>query len=96
MHLFLTGEVRVGKSTIVQQVLQEYRGTVGGFRTILGPLMEDGGSDVFMIDINESRNWAADQKTGWPAELAPPSMRDSQRRLTALERLCYGRPREKI
>ncbi|MDD4509952.1 MAG: nucleoside-triphosphatase [Oscillospiraceae bacterium] len=55
MHLFLTGKVRVGKSTIVQQVLQEYRGTVGGFRTILGPLMEDGGSDVFMIDINESK-----------------------------------------
>ncbi len=55
MHLFLTGNVQVGKSTIVQKILEEYRGTVGGFRTVLGPLTEDGGSDVFMIDATETK-----------------------------------------
>ncbi|MGI6498491.1 MAG: nucleoside-triphosphatase [Oscillospiraceae bacterium] len=55
MHLFLTGEIKVGKSTIVQRLLEEYPGTIGGFRTVFGPLTEDGGSDVFMIDLNETK-----------------------------------------
>ena len=50
LHLFLTGKVQVGKSTIIQKVLKEYQGTIGGFRTVQGSRDVDGGSDIFMID----------------------------------------------
>ena len=49
MHLLLTGEVQVGKSTIIKKLLEKIHGSIGGFRTVLGPTTADGSSDVFMI-----------------------------------------------
>lgn len=33
-HIFLTGEKRVGKSTLIQNYLRQFDGKVGGFRTV--------------------------------------------------------------
>lgn len=37
MHLFFTGGVGCGKSTLVDKILAGYRGNIGGFRTGFGP-----------------------------------------------------------
>lgn len=37
MHLFLTGAVQCGKSTVVDKVLERVKPSVGGFRTGFGP-----------------------------------------------------------
>ena len=36
-HVFLTGAVQCGKSTVVSRVLEGWAGAVGGFRTGFGP-----------------------------------------------------------
>lgn len=36
-HLFLTGDVQVGKSTLIRRFLQDLSIPIGGFRTISGP-----------------------------------------------------------
>ena len=33
-HLFLTGEKRVGKSTLLKQILEKHHGAIGGFFTV--------------------------------------------------------------
>lgn len=33
-NLFLTGEIQVGKSTIIKRVLEGFQGSLGGFRTL--------------------------------------------------------------
>ena len=33
-HFFLTGEKQVGKSTLLQKILNDWPGTAGGFRTV--------------------------------------------------------------
>ncbi len=34
MHIFITGSKRVGKSTLLNAILAEYSGKLGGFRTV--------------------------------------------------------------
>lgn len=36
-HIFLTGAIQVGKSTVIDRVLSRYSGRLGGFRTGYGP-----------------------------------------------------------
>jgi nucleoside-triphosphatase len=48
IHLFLTGEIQVGKSTIISHVVTELNVPVSGFRTV-AVMREDGESDVFLI-----------------------------------------------
>ena len=36
-HIFLTGSVQCGKSTVITRVLEAWSGAVGGFRTGFGP-----------------------------------------------------------
>jgi len=48
-HLFLTGDIQVGKSTVIRRFLSarpELR--VGGFRTVAGP-GEDGGDGIYLV-----------------------------------------------
>lgn len=40
MHLFFTGGLGCGKSTLVDKLLAGYRGKIGGFRTGFGPNRE--------------------------------------------------------
>ncbi len=48
MHIFLTGEPHIGKSTIIQKVLAELRILPGGFLTFSGNDAQDGSSDVYI------------------------------------------------
>ena len=36
-HIFLTGSIQCGKSTVISRVLEGWAGAVGGFRTGFGP-----------------------------------------------------------
>lgn len=47
MHIFLTGSIQVGKSTIINQVLKELGLIPGGFRTFSGPFA-DGSRDLYI------------------------------------------------
>jgi len=48
-HLFLTGEIQVGKSTAIRRYLAARPSLrVGGFRTVAGP-GESGGDGIYMI-----------------------------------------------
>ncbi len=37
MHIFLTGEIQVGKSTVITKTLPLLHKTIGGFKTYFGP-----------------------------------------------------------
>ncbi len=37
MHIFLTGEIQVGKSTVIAKTLSLLKITIGGFKTYFGP-----------------------------------------------------------
>lgn len=49
MHLFLTGHIQVGKSTVIQRYLKKYGYSIKGFRTVSGPFAEDGSSEIYMV-----------------------------------------------
>lgn len=50
LHTFLTGEVQVGKSTIIRRWLQAHPGLrVGGFWTVPGAVGEGGGDAVHIV-----------------------------------------------
>ncbi len=53
-HIFLTGEKRVGKSTLLQKVLAQYTGKVGGFFTVR--------TDAFLPDAHSVHLFCADDK----------------------------------
>lgn len=49
-NLFLTGEIQVGKSTILRRLLAARPHlSLGGFRTVAGPRAPDGGDSVHII-----------------------------------------------
>lgn len=55
MHIFLTGEVQVGKSTILQKTLSALRlSKVGGFRSVSVADLPDGQMSVYLIPAGES------------------------------------------
>ena len=50
VHIFLTGNIQVGKSTIIQRWIAAHPGwRAGGFRTIAGPQEPDGCDSVHII-----------------------------------------------
>lgn len=50
MNIFLTGDIQVGKSTLIRRILEARPGLrVGGFRTVPGPVKGDGLSDVYIV-----------------------------------------------
>lgn len=54
MNIFLTGEIKVGKSTVIQRVLKELNLVPGGFRTIAGNFASDASSDIFIVKTDEA------------------------------------------
>ena len=55
MHLFLTGHIQVGKSTLIHHVLSRLPAvTVGGFRTISVRDLPDGSASVYIIGATEN------------------------------------------
>jgi nucleoside-triphosphatase len=53
-HVFLTGDIQVGKSTIIRKVIHELGISPGGFRTSWGDPLPDGSSDLFLLGMNET------------------------------------------
>ncbi|MDV0443696.1 nucleoside-triphosphatase [Methanorbis rubei] len=51
-HLFLTGDIQVGKSTIISRVLAELDVPVSGFLTVAVPDAE-GSSNIFLVDAQD-------------------------------------------
>ncbi len=49
-HIFLTGDVQVGKSTVVDKVLAGLNATVGGFRTGSGQERHENGRHLYLWD----------------------------------------------
>ncbi len=52
-HIFLTGDIQVGKSTIIRKVIHELGFSHGGFRTSWGDLLPDGSADLFLLGMDE-------------------------------------------
>lgn len=48
-HLFLTGKIQIGKSTLIRRLLEEYSGSVSGFKTISLPVKTKSKSDVYIL-----------------------------------------------
>lgn len=54
MHIFLTGDVQVGKSTIIRKTLLALQlQAIGGFRSISVPDLPDGAMSVYLIPVGE-------------------------------------------
>ncbi|MGN1004529.1 MAG: nucleoside-triphosphatase [Oscillospiraceae bacterium] len=50
MHIFLTGDVQVGKSTVIQKVISGLNLSIGGFRTGFGPNRGQPDRQVYLWD----------------------------------------------
>ena len=62
MHIFLTGDVQVGKSTIIRKTLLALQlQAIGGFRSISVPDLPDGAISVYLIPAGDEHpmmgNW---------------------------------------
>lgn len=54
MHIFLTGDVQVGKSTIIKKTLAALKlRDIGGFRSVSVPDLPDGAMSVYLIPVGE-------------------------------------------
>lgn len=53
MHIFLTGPVQVGKSTIIRKTLEALQITPGGFRSVSVADLPDGAMSVYLIPAGE-------------------------------------------
>ena len=53
MNIFLSGGKRAGKSTVIERFLKEYRGTVGGFRTVRTKTFLDSFFGVYLTDVQD-------------------------------------------
>lgn len=61
MHVFLTGPVQIGKSTLIEQALQALAPLrVGGFYTISAPPQPDGSRPVHLYPADEAVHLAGD------------------------------------
>lgn len=54
MHIFLTGDMQVGKSTIIKKTLAALKlRDIGGFRSVSVPDLPDGAMSVYLIPVGE-------------------------------------------
>lgn len=53
-HIFLTGDIQIGKSTVIRRVLNELGIIPGGFKTVGANYAADGSSDVVLMKGSES------------------------------------------
>lgn len=61
MHIFLTGEIQVGKSTVLAKTLKLLNISYGGFKTYFGPDRESEERCLYLNSIVEPDNY--DQKS---------------------------------
>lgn len=53
MHIFLTGEIQVGKTTVIARTLSQLKITYGGFKTYFGPDRGSGSRLLYMNTAHE-------------------------------------------
>ena len=53
MNVFLTGGSNAGKSWIIDKFLEQYGGTVGGYKTVLAKTDIDKMCGIYLLDINK-------------------------------------------
>lgn len=56
MHIFLTGEMHMGKSTVIEKVLKNRKNlTLGGFKTVSAPVdIEGARAGVYIVPVDET------------------------------------------
>ncbi len=57
MHIFLTGEIQVGKSTVIAKTLSLLKITLGGFKTYYGPDRESLNKLLYMNPAPELKSF---------------------------------------
>ena len=61
MHIFLTGDVQVGKSTIIKKTLAALKlRDIGGFRSVSVPDLPDGAMSVYLIPARDEHPMMGD------------------------------------
>lgn len=60
MHIFLTGAIQIGKSTIVRKTLDQLNQTYGGFKTYFGPDRRSDDRLLYMNGADEPKFFTAD------------------------------------
>ena len=61
MHIFLTGDVQVGKSTIIKKTLAALKlRDIGGFRSVSVPDLPDGAMSVYLIPAGDEHPMMGD------------------------------------
>lgn len=53
-HVFLTGDIQVGKSTIINRVLEDTELILAGFKTLGANYLPDGSSDIVIFPCEKS------------------------------------------
>lgn len=65
MNIFLTGDINIGKTTIIQKFLETYSGSIGGFRTVRIHTDEDEFFGVYLLDVkNKDESFLKKNKAG--------------------------------
>ena len=52
MNVFITGGSNSGKTWLIDKFLEQYSGTVGGYKTVLAKTAIDDMCGIYMLDIN--------------------------------------------
>ncbi|TWH51756.1 nucleoside-triphosphatase [Sporomusa sp. KB1] len=72
MHIFLTGEIQVGKSTVIAKTLAQLKIIPGGFKTYYGPDRELPNKLLYMNSAPEPKRFGAENVVVRFSEGNPP------------------------
>ncbi|NLM20911.1 MAG: nucleotide kinase [Peptococcaceae bacterium] len=72
MHIFLTGEIQVGKSTVIAKTLALLDITPGGFRTYFGPDRKSPNKLLYMNSASEAPVYKRENAVAIFSENKPP------------------------
>jgi len=60
MHIFLTGEIQVGKSTIIRKYIELIKPRVGGFMTVFGTRFDDCETALYIVRADGTDTFSCD------------------------------------
>lgn len=75
MHIFLTGEIQIGKSTVIAKTLEFLNISYGGFKTYFGPDRGSADRCLYLNSAAEPDNYSTEnrvvqfKKEAWPLVL---------------------------
>jgi len=74
MHIFLTGEIQIGKSTVIAKTLSLLAVITGGFKTYFGLDREAPDKWLYMNPASEPKNFTAENAVVQFSEGGPPQV----------------------